>query len=330
MDKRERVKAAILGKPVDRVPVSAWGHDFGREWSAQGLAQATLEAYRQYDWDFIKVNPRATYYGEAWGSRFEPHPSGDEGPRLIAPAVTSPGDLARISPLPPDAGPLGEQLEALQLIAQEVKGEVFIVQTVFNPLAVLSQLTGSLEATKRLMLEVPEEVEGALDAIAVTLARYSQACLKAGADGIFLATVGWGSRKVISPAAYGRFGRPYDLMVLAAVADAPFNILHVCRDYNLLPWLLDYPVSCFHWAVHAAGNPSLQEVLARVGRAVVGGVNQEGVLVQGPPQEVFREARQAIEATGGRRFLLAPGCSVPPKVPKECLLALRQSVEVGG
>ncbi|MFQ5880753.1 MAG: uroporphyrinogen-III decarboxylase, partial [Dehalococcoidia bacterium] len=65
MTKRQRVFAALEGDEVDRVPVSAWGHDFLREWSAEGLALATLDAYRNYDWDFIKVNPRATYYAEA-------------------------------------------------------------------------------------------------------------------------------------------------------------------------------------------------------------------------------------------------------------------------
>ena len=54
MTKRQRVFAALRGDPVDHVPVSAWGHDYIREWSSQGLADHTLEAYRHYDWDFIK------------------------------------------------------------------------------------------------------------------------------------------------------------------------------------------------------------------------------------------------------------------------------------
>ena len=51
-------------------PVSAWWHDFPREWSADGIAEATLEAYRKYDWDFVKVNPRACYYAEDWGAKY--------------------------------------------------------------------------------------------------------------------------------------------------------------------------------------------------------------------------------------------------------------------
>ena len=37
MTKTKRVLAALRGQDVDRPPVSAWWHDFQREWSAEGL-----------------------------------------------------------------------------------------------------------------------------------------------------------------------------------------------------------------------------------------------------------------------------------------------------
>src|SRR5512140_694072 len=43
MSQRERLRAALAGQPVDRVPVALWGHDFAREFSAEGLADATIE-----------------------------------------------------------------------------------------------------------------------------------------------------------------------------------------------------------------------------------------------------------------------------------------------
>src|SRR3972149_1859894 len=96
MSKPERVFAALRGDDVDRVPASAWWHDFAREWTAEGLAEATLEAYRHYDWDFIKVNPRATYYGEAWGARYQQSGQPQQQPKLIEPGVTSAEELRRI------------------------------------------------------------------------------------------------------------------------------------------------------------------------------------------------------------------------------------------
>jgi len=69
---KRRLRAALEGERPDRVPYALWGHDFDREWSAANLAEFTVESYRTYDWDLIKLNPRATYYFEAWGSSYKP------------------------------------------------------------------------------------------------------------------------------------------------------------------------------------------------------------------------------------------------------------------
>ena len=55
MNKKERVDAALNGESVDRVPASMWGHDFEREWSPQSLAEAMVENFTRYDWDFMKI-----------------------------------------------------------------------------------------------------------------------------------------------------------------------------------------------------------------------------------------------------------------------------------
>jgi uroporphyrinogen-III decarboxylase len=44
------------------------------------------------------------------------------------------------------------------------------------------------------------------------------------------------------------------------------------------------------------------------------------------PADVAIEAERAIVETGGKRFLLAPGCSVEPTTPEVNLRALAQSV----
>jgi uroporphyrinogen decarboxylase len=322
LTKRERVLAALRGKEVDRVPVSAWGHDYLREWTAEGLAEATLEAYRRYDWDFIKVNPRASYYAEDWGCRYQPSGRADAPPQTLAVAVKSAADLRRLRPLEPSRGAYSEQLAALRLIRDGLSGEAPFIQTVFSPLAVASRLAGSHEPIRQYMEQEPQALEAALGVIGETLAAYARACLEAGADGIFFASVEWGSRSYASAEQYSRFGRPFDLQVLEAVHGASFNLLHVCRNNNMLTDLLDYPVHAFHWATTGADNPSLAEILARTDKAVMGGVSHDSTILSNRPEEVAAEARAAIEATGGRRFLLAPGCSIAPTTPEANLRAM--------
>src|SRR5438067_12944393 len=72
VNKKERVDAALRGEGRDHNPGSMWGHDFEREWSAQSLAEAMVENFTTYDWDFMKINPRASYHVEGWKVKVRP------------------------------------------------------------------------------------------------------------------------------------------------------------------------------------------------------------------------------------------------------------------
>jgi uroporphyrinogen decarboxylase len=178
------------------------------------------------------------------------------------------------------------------------------------------------------MRDNAESLRRALSAVAQTLAAYAAACLEAGAAGIFFATVDWGTHDSASEAQYAEFGRPYDLQVLKAVAGGQFNVLHVCRRNSMIKSLLDYPVQAFSWAAELSGNPGFREVLAATDRAVMGGIAVETAAASAP-ESVAAEVRQALAETGGRRFLLAPGCSVPPETPEANLRAALDTLEAG-
>ena len=74
------------------------------------------------------------------------------------------------------------------------------------------------------------------------------------------------------------------------------------------------------------GNPDLQEGKLRSGKAVMGGISEKTILKNGKPDQVREEVARALELTGGKHFLLAPGCSIPPETPAENLLAIRDSL----
>ncbi len=317
MSKRERVTAALEGREVDSVPVSFWGHDFVREWSAEGLAAAMLESVEAFDYDYLKVNPRATYYAEAWGCRYRPSGDPNRQPEVEHWVLREPSDLEGIRPVGATGGPFAEQLDALRLIAKGLAGEVPFVQTVFSPLSVIGRLANVREGIRPWMTEAPEALHAALSAVTETLSSYAHACVEAGADGIFFPTTDWGTYDACTAEEYQTFGRPYDLRVLDSVAGAPMNVLHVCRANNMLDLLLDYPAAVVNWAVHAPGNASLAEVLGKSDKAVMGGVDERGTLLEGSPEEVRAQVRDALEQTGGRRFLVAPGCSIQPRTPTE-------------
>ena len=326
MNKRERMQTVLQGKPVDRPPVSFWRHFFEKETSAAGLAEAMLGFQHAYDWDFMKVNPRACYHEEPWGCRFQfsgqPHIS----PKLIEAAVKTPDDWRHIKTLSPTTGALGEQLAALQLIKDELRGQVPFVETIFTPLSVAGRLVGSDDVMREHLQQYPERVHEALEAITVTFEHFARACLEVGVDGIFYATTGWATYDRLTDAEYEQFGRPYDVRVLKAVEGAPFNILHVCRSHNMLWKLLDYPARAVNWATADATNPRIGEVWQRSHRPVIGGVDHIETLWHGTPKAVAAEVHSAIGQTR-IGLLIGPGCSISPQTPEANLRAARAAVD---
>src|SRR5207245_9427032 len=89
---------------------------------------------------------------------------------------------------------------------------------------------------------------------------------------------------------------------------------------NDMPWVV------VSWSFYNLGTPTLWQGRTRSGRAVMGGLGQRKSLLYGPPSEVQAEARRAIADTGGRGLLLAPGCSVPPRVRDINLVAIGAAV----
>jgi uroporphyrinogen decarboxylase len=326
MSPKQRVQAALRGEPLDRPPVSFWGHLFDRESSARDLAEAALEGWRTYGWDFVKLNPRSSYHAEVWGTamRFTGRPL--DKPQRVAYPVKQLGDWRRIAARGPDAPALAEQLDAVRLVRRGLPADVPLLETVFSPLAIAADLAESPAALLAHLRADEAAVRGALEAIAETFRGFARAVLAAGADGLFFATVEWGSRDLVSPAEHARYARPLDLAVLDGARDAAFNVLHVCRQNNLLGELADYPVHAFSWDTTAPGNPDLAAGARLVPGAVMGGIGQEGALLAPGPAAALEQLEAGFAQTAGRHWIVAPGCVVPPAAPPENLLAIRRAL----
>jgi uroporphyrinogen decarboxylase len=327
MNKKERVDAALRGGAVDRVPASMWGHDFEREWSAHGLAEAMVENFTRYDWDYLKVNPRACYHVEDWKVKVRPSGERYKGPVFENSPIKSASDWKRLRPLEPDQGTLGEQLKALQLINHSVGYDAYFVQTVFCPLGVAKYLAGNrIEPVLQSIREDRSAIHAALRVITETFSLFAIACMEYGASGIFYATNGWASESMLSPDQYREFGEQYDLEFLDAIKSrAKLNILHNCGTHIYFDQLATYPVHAISWATSQAGNPDLLGGKKRAGKAVMGGISLQ-TLKSGSPAQVREEVARARELTNGRHLLLAPDCSVPPETSAKNLEAVRSEL----
>ena len=339
LSKRERVEAALKGEAVDRVPVSAWRHFLASEGQPDTLAQVTLKHYRDFDWDWVKINPRATLYAEAWGNRYDFSDYDSVIPRLIDGPLHSSADLEKIQPINPTGGVFAEHLDLVKQVKAGI-GDAHFLQTVFSPITVLSFLaarpkTHSIAAfaeaqyggVRQFLHENPEGAHAALKIIAETLGKYAAAAVDTGASGIFFAIVKLAREGVMTEDEFTEFGKPYDLQGLQAVQGALFNLLHICGPYAYFNDVTDYPVDVLNWATVGQHNPTVGEASQRTDKALMGGVDEVGTLQTGTPEQVIDEALEAIRETKGRHFLLTPGCGTFEDVPSENLRALRRAAE---
>lgn len=307
---------------ADRPPVGAWGHTYRQEWSPDLLAAITIDRARKFGWDFVKFQPRASCFAEAFGSVYRPSGHSFRAPVLVKAAVPDLESWSSVDLLSRKA--LDDQVESIGIVARELGPDVPVIQTVFSPITVGGYLVG--KSQPRIVRELrmhPEKVRPAFDRVAEALIDFSRRSVAAGAAGIFYAISGYAGRNVMTESVYRDAVLAYDLAVLDALPrNAWFNVLHLCGSNLNFSLARDLPSQVVSWSIHNQGNPSLAEGQKIAGRAVMGGLSQRATLVYGPPAKIKAEAHQAMNQTGGRGLLLAPGCSVPPRVRDVNLMAM--------
>lgn len=322
---KERVERLMEGREIDRPPVSAWQHFYDREWAPDKLAKATIEYQSKYNWDFVKINPRSSYYVEGWGARFKHTDKPDEKPTCESVSVKSSADWLNVKTLDIGDGAFAEQLKAADLISRQLDDKIDFFQTVFSPLSIAADMVASDDEFKKL-LNAPKNLESALEAITVTLEDYIDQLLRIGVSGIFFATTEWATRDNITEEQYLEFGQPFDLRVLRAARPAKFNILHVCKRNNMLPLFKHYPVEIISWNKHEEGNLDFAQADKIFGQVFLGGADYLTTLLKGSPDDVRRQVKESIAEAGEHPLIVGPGCALKLGTPEANIRALREAV----
>ena len=310
MNQAERIRAALAGEAPDRAPFSLWYHFRREPETGDGFVRVTLDFYRTYEPDLLKVMHDTPY----------------EMP-VDNPVFETPEDWKLLPVNPPEAGGFGEHLRSLRHIAEHKNDDAPIIDTVSSVFATAQRITEG-RVLEHLQAE-PETVKAGLQRLAAALAGYARAVVEAaGAAGIFLAVSG-ADAQTMPTAQYEEIFLPLDKMVLSGAAGGWCNVVHLHGDdlpmERLLP--LIEQAHAVSWSDRAAG-PELSEVRTQTGKCVVGGVNER--LIGGyAPEQVRAEIAEALARTGGRGVIIAPGCAVPTETPPANLRAFKEAVEAG-
>lgn len=326
LSKRERLERTLAGEPTDRVPVALWRHWPGDDQRPADLVESAVAFQRQYDWDFLKLTPASSYCIADYGVQ-DQWVGSLEGTREYTRRVISrTRDWGELRPLDPNKGALGQQIEALRLLRDAVGDDVPCLMTIFNPLSQAKNLVGKDVLTAH-MRTAPDQVHAGLATLTESTLRFMDAIRRSGIAGIFYA-IQHASYAIMSEAEYREFGRPYDLQILGALAPGWwFNMLHLHGDAPMFDLVADYPVGAINWHDRET-EPDLATGMQKFPGAVCGGLGRWDPVHNGTPSEVRAMARDAMERTGGRRFILSTGCVMMITSPLSNARAVRDAVNV--
>ncbi len=220
-------------------------------------------------------------------------------------------ELEDLDSLPvPDFGKntrMGNRLETLRLVADQVKNEKFIFGICVGPFTEFCNARGMEDAFVDLM-EEEEQVMRGVNLFFENGLRFIQAQLEAGADGIQIVEP---SCSLISPDLYQRLIMPlHTRMVELVQSDNGFARLHVCGDTNsLLPYTLGTGTRILD-VDHAVKMDSAAAQL-QPGQVLCGNLDPAGVVYAGTPDDIRRNVRDVYEKTNNRA-IISGGCDIPP------------------
>jgi len=340
MTPKERIYAILKGASYDRPAVTpifmAWsanfiGHTY-RDYYLDGdvLVQAQLAVTRAFNLDQISAISDPWREASAYGMEFEYPEDGVGKPKDLL--IKTYDDISKVKPLDiENAERTKQRIESVRKMAAKVGQTHSVLGWVEGPLAEYGDLRG-VENAMLDLIDKPEMFIKAGEIIVQNAITFALAQIKAGADMI---GVGDSAASLIAPKMYAELVLPLQQKLFAAIHQAGAAVkLHVCgniknivqhiaksgTDIIDVDWMV--PLAQARELVARPSWPCFHGLEARATPQVTlcGNFDPVGVLFEGSPQDVADAARQCIKAVPDK-FILMPGCEVPPATPEQNIRA---------
>lgn len=325
MTPKQRVYAIINGEPFDRPAVTpifmAWSANYigrtYRDYYLDGsvLVEAQLAVTRAFNLDQISAISDPWRETSAYGVEFEYPPEGIGKPKGTL--IKTHDDLSLIKQLDVNqAERMKQRVESVKKMAEQVGQTHSVLGWVEGPLAEYADLRG-LENTLMDLIDKPEMFTDCADIIIQNAVAFAIAQVDAGADMI---GVGDAAASLIGADLYTRYVLPLEQRLIAAIHEAGATVkLHICGNIKAI---IEHMAKTAADIIDVDWMVPLKEARQLVGSDVTlcGNFDPSAVLLQGSPEDVATAAGQCIDDAGDR-FILMPGCEVPPATPEENIRA---------
>jgi uroporphyrinogen decarboxylase len=292
-----------------------------------------------------------TVEAEAFGCRLEDHQ--DYYPQVVERPLAAERDLKRLSPVDPSrSARMPLVLEALAQLRERSGQDLYIIAMVVSPFLVAAELRGMAELLME-FVTAPSFVDDLFERVTEGTTAYLRAILRTGAcDAVLFENAG-ACRELMGPQHLERYVMPNHRKLLeAARHEAPHVQLieHNCSNTPYFREILDLDVDAVSFAygdvrsireqhgldchaTHTLTNACRERFcLSPHRRRVVGwigNVDHTRILLEGNPEQVFREARACIESARSAPFVLSTGCEIPFKAPLKNIQALSRAARAG-
>ncbi|UCE46341.1 MAG: uroporphyrinogen decarboxylase family protein [Phycisphaerales bacterium] len=325
MTPKERIYAILKGKSYDRPAVTpifmAWAARFigrtYRDYYLDGdvLVEAQLAVTRAFNIDQISAISDPWREASAYGMEFDYPPDGVGKPKNVLIKKAEDVSLVKSFDIVNAERPR-QRIQSVRKMAAEVGQTHSVLGWVEGPIAEYGDLRG-VEATMMDLIDKPEMFVEAGETIIENEIKFAIAQIEAGADMI---GVGDAAASLVTPNMYADLVLPLEKKLIDAIHEAGAAVkLHICGNIsNIVQFMPKSGADIIDvdWMV------PLSRARELVGPDVVlcGNFNPAGALLEGSPKDVANEARKCLK-TVSERFILMPGCEVPPATPEENIRA---------
>jgi uroporphyrinogen decarboxylase len=329
MSKFELLKETLLGNLGEQLPLSLWKHHPEVDRNPDGLAQAEIAFHKLIDHDILKISFFGHFPCIDFGCTAEYDGALTGSTTLTSAAINDVSDWETLEPLDVNAGELGNQIRAVELIHKYAQDKVPTMATVFDPSMVADKISD--KNLTKYADEHPDVLKGALDLITDVTIDFAKATIDAGADGIFLASQ-HSTLSSLTDEHYKEFVYPYDLKFISRLrGKAKFIIMHLhAREDNeeiRFDKITKTPgIDGINWEDQSSAL-SLSEGKTRFRGVALGGIDHNGIFRTGSAEEATEHVLEAVKEAGTDRLIVAPGCVVTVDTPQENMVAVRDAVK---
>jgi [methyl-Co(III) methanol-specific corrinoid protein]:coenzyme M methyltransferase len=212
-------------------------------------------------------------------------------------------------------------LDALAILRRHVGGSAAIIGKAMGPWTLSYHMAGTQNFLLQIGLGEKDKVRKMVEQLLPVTIASVNAQFRAGADVVVVADHATGN--LISAAHYAELLLPFH-QELTRQIDGP-TILHVCGNCtDRLHHFAEAGFNAYHFEWQVDAREAVQTVGDKM--VLIGNVNNPMALLQGTPEDVYRQARYAIEAGVE---IIGPECAIPLSTPLKNLKAIVTAVREG-